>query len=208
MKIFELFKSISSTDSNESAGPAQYLIVGLGNPGDKYTNTRHNVGFMVLDSFADKYGANKWKLKFKSLYADVVVNGKRCILLKPSTYMNKSGEAVQEAMSYYKIPIENVIVVCDDITLSPSRIRIRIKGSDGGHNGLKNIIYLTGKNTFPRVRIGVGAKPHPDYDLADWVLSNFKKDEIPLMEDAFEKAVDAISLIVDDNANKAMNMYN
>ncbi len=208
MKIFELFKSIASTDSNESAGPAQYLIVGLGNPGDKYTHTRHNVGFMVLDLFADKFGAGKWKLKFKSLYADVVVNGKRCILMKPSTYMNRSGEAVQEAMNFYKIPIENVIVVCDDITLSPSRIRIRIKGSDGGHNGLKNIIYLTGKNTFPRVRIGVGAKPHPDYDLADWVLSNFKKDEIPLMEDAFEKSVDAISLIVDDNINKAMNMYN
>ena len=208
MKIFELFKSIASTDSNESAGPAQYLIVGLGNPGDKYTHTRHNVGIMVLDLFADKFGAGKWKLKFKSLYADVVVNGKRCILMKPSTYMNRSGEAVQEAMNFYKIPIENVIVVCDDITLSPSRIRIRIKGSDGGHNGLKNIIYLTGKNTFPRVRIGVGAKPHPDYDLADWVLSNFKKDEIPLMEDAFEKSVDAISLIVDDNINKAMNMYN
>lgn len=208
MKIFELFKSIASTDSNESAGPAQYLIVGLGNPGDKYTHTRHNVGFMVLDLFADKFGAGKWKLKFKSLYADVVVNGKRCILMKPSTYMNRSGEAVQEAMNFYKIPIENVIVVCDDITLSPSRIRIRIKGSDGGHNGLKNIIYLTGKNTFPRVRIGVGAKPHPDYDLADWVLSNFKKDEIPLMEDAFDKSVDAISLIVDDNINKAMNMYN
>lgn len=208
MKIFELFKSIAGSDSNESAGPAQYLIVGLGNPGDKYTHTRHNVGFMVLDSFAEKYGGGKWKLKFKSLYADVVVNKKRCILLKPSTYMNKSGEAVQEAMNFYKIPIENVIVVCDDITLSPSHIRIRIKGSDGGHNGLKNIIYLTGKNTFPRVRIGVGAKPHPEYDLADWVLSNFKKDEIPLMEEAFNKSVDALSLIVDDNINKAMNMYN
>lgn len=208
MKIFELFKSIAGSDSTESAGPAQYLIVGLGNPGDKYMHTRHNVGFMVMDSFADKHGASKWKLKFKSLYADVVVNGKRCILLKPSTYMNKSGEAVQEAMNFYKIPIENVIVVCDDITLSPSRIRIRIKGSDGGHNGLKNIIYLTGKNTFPRIRIGVGAKPHPEYDLADWVLSNFKKEEVPLMEQAFEKSVDAISLIVDDNINKAMNMYN
>ncbi len=189
-------------------GPVDWLIVGLGNPGKQYEFTRHNAGFLALETLAKRHSITVNKLKFKSLYGTGTINGARVALLKPSTFMNLSGQAVTEAMNFYKIPIERVIVMCDDVNLDPSVIRIRRKGTDGGQNGVKNIIYLTGKDTFPRIKIGVGKKPNPQYDLADWVLSHFSKDEFKLMETAFEKACDAIELMVSDKIDEAMNKFN
>lgn len=205
MNIFEKLKSSSKP---APTGKIEYIIVGLGNPGKEYENTRHNAGFLTIEKLCDKYNFKADRLKYKSLCGDTVISGKRCLVMKPSTYMNNSGQAVVEAMNFYKIPAENIIVIYDDISLEPSQLRIRRKGSDGGHNGIKNIIYLTGKDTFPRIKIGVGKKPHPKYDLADWVLSTFKKDEQPLMDEAFDKAVQAIELIVSGDIDKAMNNFN
>ncbi|MBQ2677250.1 MAG: aminoacyl-tRNA hydrolase [Clostridia bacterium] len=185
-----------------------FLIVGLGNPGDKYDLTRHNIGFMTIDYMADKLGVKLNKLKFKALYNTVDVNGKKLLLAKPQTFMNNSGESVRDIASFYKIPPEKTLIIFDDISLEPGLMRIRRKGSDGGHNGIKNIIYLTGVDTYPRIKMGVGAKPHPDYDLADWVLSKFKKDDITKVEDAVKKAYDAALLIADGQIDKAMNLYN
>ena len=170
MSIFDKFRQISKQDDTP-AGPVEYIIAGLGNPGEKYEGTRHNAGFIVMDALAEKLGFEMKKLKFKSLCADVSVSGKHCLVMKPSTFMNNSGQAISEAMNYYKLDIEHVVIVYDDISLEPGKLRIRRKGSDGGHNGIKSIIYLTGEDTFPRIKMGVGKKPHPKYDLADWVLS-------------------------------------
>lgn len=205
MNIFEKLKSSSKS---APTGKIEYIIVGLGNPGKEYENTRHNAGYLTIEKLCDKYNFKADRLKYKSLCGDAVISGKRCLVMKPSTYMNNSGQAVVEAMTFYKIPAENIIVIYDDISIDPSQLRIRRKGSDGGHNGIKNIIYLTGKDTFPRIKIGVGKKPHPKYDLADWVLSTFKKDEQPLMDEAFDKAVQAIEMIVNGNIDKAMNNFN
>ena len=193
---------------NKSQGSVDWLIVGLGNPDKKYEYTRHNTGFMALDNFADRHNIKVNKIKFKSLYGTGVINGSRVALLKPSTYMNLSGQAVVEAMNFYKIPIERVIVLFDDISFDPSIIKIKRKGTDGGHNGIKNIIYLTGKDTFLRIKIGVGKKPNEHYDLADWVLSNFSKDEFKLMQEAFEKTSDALEFIINDKLDEAMNKFN
>ncbi len=205
MGIFDLFNQIQSTDKT---GPVEYIIVGLGNPGTQYQDTRHNTGFMAVDTIAEKYNADIKRIKYKSLCGECNIGGKKCLLMKPSTYMNNSGEAVVEAMNFYKLPIENVIVIYDDISLEPSKIRIRSKGSDGGHNGIKSIIYLTGKDTFPRIKIGVGKKPHPDYNLADWVLSSYKSDEIPLIKEACQKAASSVELMVNGKINEAMNKFN
>ena len=152
-------------------GPVEYLVVGLGNPGKKYENTRHNAGFAALDVLAERHGVRMKQLKFKALCGDASLGGRRVLLLKPLTFMNLSGQSVTEAMRFYKIPPERVIILLDDISLAPGRLRIRRKGSDGGQNGMKNIIYLSGSDQFPRIKLGVGKKPHPDYNLADWVLS-------------------------------------
>ena len=205
MDIFEKLKALSKP---APTGAVEYLIVGLGNPGKEYENTRHNAGFLTIDKLADKYNVSVNKVKYKSLCGDVSIANKRCLLMKPSTYMNNSGQAVIEAMNFYKIPIENVIVIYDDISLEPSFLRIRRKGTDGGHNGIKNIIYLSGKDNFPRIKIGVGKKPHPKYNLADWVLSSFTKDELKSMDEAFTKAVSAIEIMIGDNIDKAMNNFN
>lgn len=205
MGIMELFNQISS---GTATGPVEYIIVGLGNPGTQYQDTRHNAGFMAIDTIAEKYSADVKKIKFKSLCGECTIGGKKCLLMKPSTYMNNSGEAVVEAMNFYKTDIENVIVIYDDISLEPSKLRIRRKGSDGGHNGIKSIIYLTGEDTFPRIKIGVGKKPHPQYNLADWVLSSFKSDEIPLIKEACQNAAEAAELMVSDRINEAMNKFN
>ena len=208
MSIFDIFDKLNAEKENNAAGQPEFIIVGLGNPGDQYKNTRHNAGFMTADALAEKYNFEIKKIKFKSLTAIAKINGVSCLVMKPSTFMNNSGEAVVEAMNFYKIPVENVIVCYDDISLEPSKLRIRRKGSDGGHNGIKSIIYLTGENTFPRIKVGVGAKPHKDYDLAAWVLSNFSDDEMKLMKEGTEKAVSCIELMVQGKTDEAMNKFN
>jgi PTH1 family peptidyl-tRNA hydrolase len=192
----------------QASGAIEYIIVGLGNPGREYENTRHNAGFMALDCIAAKHGASVTKLKFKALCGDAMIGGKRALLLKPSTYMNKSGESVLDAMQFYKVPIEKVIVLSDDVALDVGKLRIRRSGSDGGQKGLRNIIYLTGKDTFPRVRIGVGAKPHPSMDMADWVLSRFTKDDLAALAPVLDNAADATELIVKGQLQEAMNRFN
>ncbi|MCI5815562.1 aminoacyl-tRNA hydrolase [Ruminococcus sp.] len=205
MSIFDLFKQVESASP---AGPPEYLIVGLGNPGLEYAQTRHNAGFMTLDLLAEREHAEIKRMKFKSLCGDAVIAGKRCLLMKPTTYMNNSGQAVAEAMQFYKLPIDHIIVVYDDISLEPSRLRIRRKGSDGGHNGIKSIIYLTGEDTFPRIKLGVGKKPRPDYNLADWVLSRFTKEELDQLHIAAEHACESIALMVNGKIDEAMNRFN
>ncbi|MBQ1237433.1 MAG: aminoacyl-tRNA hydrolase [Oscillospiraceae bacterium] len=189
-------------------GPVEYLIVGLGNPGKEYENTRHNAGYMAVERIAQDLGVKIDRIKYKSLCADAMIGGKRVLLMKPSTFMNLSGQAVTEAARFYKIPMEKVIVFMDDISLEPGKVRIRRKGTDGGHNGIKNIIYLSGSDNFPRVKIGVGKKPHPDYVLADWVLSRFKTEEMKELEKVLEKAPDMAKLLVDGRMDEAMNRYN
>jgi len=198
----------SKFSGGKITGSAEYIIAGLGNPGKQYENTRHNAGFIVLDTLAEKINVKIEKLKFKSLCAEAEIAGHKVLLLKPSTFMNLSGQAVTEAAAFYKIPPEKTIIVFDDISLAPGKLRIRRKGSDGGHNGMKNIIYLSGSDMFPRIKVGVGAKPHPDYDLADWVLSRFKADEVPLVKDAAENACSAIELIIQGKTDMAMNKFN
>lgn len=191
-----------------SGGAPEFLVVGLGNPDKKYAFTRHNSGFLCVDMLAEKYGFAVKKLKFKSLLGDAEIGGHRCLVLKPQTYMNLSGEAVRDAAQFYKIPPERIVVLFDDISLDVGKIRIRRKGTDGGHNGIKNIIYHLNSDRFPRIKIGVGKKPHPDYDLADWVLSEFKKDEEAPLKSALENACAAVELLLDGKIDQAMNLYN
>ena len=207
MSIFDAFKKIESNTLNTNSKP-DYIVVGFGNPDTKYLNTRHNAGFMAIDMISKEYNVQVNRIKFKSLCGNAIIGDKNCLLMKPTTYMNNSGQAVQEAMNFYKVPIENVIVIYDDISLEPSKLRIRRKGSDGGHNGIKSIIYLTGADTFPRIKLGVGKKPHPDYNLADWVLSNFNPNELELMKTSCSNAVRCVELIVQNKIDEAMNKYN
>ena len=192
----------------EYGGSFDYMIVGLGNPGKQYETTRHNAGFICLDLLSEKHGIKVNKLKFKSLMGDGRIGGVRCLLLKPQTFMNLSGEAVREAADFYKIPPERIIVICDDISLEPGKIRIRRKGSAGGQNGLKNIILHLNGDNFPRIKVGIGAKPNPEYDLADWVLSHFSKDEAKLIKEVAEKVACAVEYMVDGKIDKAMSDYN
>lgn len=194
-------------DTGRSGG-IEFLIVGLGNLGGKYEITRHNAGFLCADLFAESMNTEIKRLKYHALTAEVNINGHRCLLMKPQTFMNNSGEAVGEAAKFYKIPAEKVIVMFDDISLPIGKLRIRRKGSAGGHNGIKSIIAHLGSENFPRVKIGVGAKPHPDYDLADWVLTSFKKEDFPALKEAMVNAGEAVKLIVNGNTDKAMNLYN
>lgn len=196
------------TFNSSSVGAPEFMIVGLGNPDRKYEFTRHNTGFLCVDMLAQKHGFTVKKLKFRSLLGNAVIGGHRCLILKPQTYMNLSGEAVREAAAFYKIPPERILVLFDDISLDVGKLRIRRKGTDGGHNGVKNIIYHLASDKFPRIKIGVGKKPHPDYDLADWVLSEFKKDEEAPLKSALENACAAVELLLDGETDKAMNLYN
>lgn len=189
-------------------GEPEFIIAGLGNPGSKYETTRHNTGFIFMDMLADKYDVKINKIKYKGIVGMAEISSHKCLLLKPQTFMNNSGESIREAASFYKIKPENIIVVFDDISLPCGKLRIRRKGSDGGHNGIKSIIYHLNSDNFPRVKMGVGEKPHPDYDLADWVLSSFKKDELELMKQAAENAVSAVELMVDGKIDMAMSKYN
>ena len=203
-----MFNRFRRQTSTAQTGAPEYLVVGLGNPGNKYTYTRHNSGFLCLDMLSDKLNIRIDRLKFKSLICDTTINGHRCIVMKPQTFMNNSGEAVRECAAFYKIPAEKVIVIYDDISLDVGKLRIRRKGTDGGHNGIKSIIYHLNSDQFPRIKVGCGKKPHPDYDLADWVLSEFKKDEQKAIEPALENACKALELLLDNNIEKAMNLYN
>ncbi len=191
-----------------STGPIDYIVVGLGNPDRKYENTRHNVGFMTLDYIAHKTDTKINRIKFKSTVGEGTISGHRVLFMKPSTYMNNSGEAVAEAMKFYKIPPENVIVLLDDINLDVGKMRIRTKGSDGGQKGMRSIIYLSGSDMFPRIKIGVGKKPHPEYDLASWVLSKFTNNELKELETIAENSLKAVELIIGGKTDRAMNLFN
>lgn len=190
-----------------SAGPVDFIVAGLGNPGKQYEGTRHNAGFMALEALAERLGVPVTRVRFKSYCGEAVIGEKRALLLMPQTFMNLSGEAVCEAMRFYKLPPERVLVMMDDISLPVGVIRLRRKGSDGGQKGMRSIITLTGSDLFPRVKIGIGQKPHPDYDLAAWVLSHFSKDEAPRMLEAARSAAEAACLIVEDRIDDAMNRY-
>ena len=188
-------------------GPVDFMIVGLGNPGKKYEATRHNAGFIAMEALADKLGAEVKRIKYKSYCGETTIGDKRVLLMMPQTYMNNSGEAVREAMQFYKLTPAQVLVMMDDISLPVGKIRIRRKGSDGGQKGMRSIITLTGSDEFPRIKLGVGAKPHPDYDLAAWVLSKFTKEEQPLMVEAAKRAADAACLIAEGDIDAAMNQF-
>ncbi len=190
-----------------SGGAAEYLVVGLGNPGREYENTRHNAGFMAVDHLAARAGIPVQRIRFKSLCGTGQIAGRQVLLLKPTTYMNLSGQAVQEAMAFYKIPPERTLILFDDISLDVGRIRIRRKGSDGGHNGMKNIIAHLGTQDFPRIRVGVGEKP-AGMDLADYVLGRFSKGERELLEEAFKEGAQAAVAILCDGIESAMNQFN
>ena len=189
-------------------GSVEYIIVGLGNPDKKYQNTRHNCGWMALDHIAEKNSCRVNRIKFKSYCGECVIGGKKVLLMKPTTYMNNSGQAVVEAMNFYKIQPENVIVIFDDVSLDVGKMRIRAKGSDGGQKGMRSIIYLSGSDNFPRIKIGIGAKPNPNWDLADWVLSKFSSDEQKKLKPMFDNACDAAELIIGGKIDRAMNMFN
>lgn len=208
MDIFELFKKIETPSSAKSAEPITHMIVGLGNPGDKYKTTRHNIGFLSMYYLSKKIGKEINTSKFDALIGEAEIGGKRTLLVLPQTFMNNSGISVGKAASFYKIPPENVTVVFDDISLDVGKIRIRKKGSDGGHNGIKSIVAHLGSNAFPRVKIGVGAKPYPEMDLADWVLSNFGNDEMKTLEKRFDDVCEAVRLINSGEIDKAMNSFN
>jgi PTH1 family peptidyl-tRNA hydrolase len=207
MGIMEIFAQLSEK-SAPAGGKPQWLIVGLGNPGLTYENTRHNAGFMAIDALAAAHDVSISRIKFKGRCGDVTLDGQRCLLLKPDTYMNNSGEAVVQAMQFYKLDTSHLIVVYDDISLDPGKLRIRRKGSDGGHNGIKSIIALTGSQDFARIKLGVGKKPSKDYNLADWVLSKFTGAEQDAVADACRNAGECLALMVNGKTDEAMNRYN
>ncbi len=209
MSIFDIFKQLEEQrGSSGASGKISWIIAGLGNPGLTYANTRHNAGYMALDALAAKNEIEVKTMRFKSDCGDGDVGGVRCLLMKPTTFMNLSGDAVAAAAAFYKVPPEQVIVMYDDITLEPGRLRIRKKGSAGGHNGMKSIIAQLGSENFPRIRIGVGAKPRPDYDLADWVLSKFTEEEMAALKPALTHAAEAAALIVQGKTDDAMSRMN
>ena len=184
------------------------IIVGLGNPGKQYENTRHNSGFMAIDYISSEIGCDISTNKFKAMCGTCEINNKKILILKPQTYMNLSGQSVLEAMNFYKISSEKIIVIFDDISLPVGKLRIRKEGSHGGQNGVKNIINLTGTNKFPRIKIGVGNKPNEKWELTDWVLSKFSKEELKDLEFVLHNAYMAVKLIIEGNTEKAMNLYN
>lgn len=184
-----------------------YIIAGLGNPTKEYDKTRHNVGFAVIDQLADRYGIDVSERKHRAFCGKGVIEGQKVLLVKPQTFMNLSGESLRSAMDYYKALPEELIVIYDDISLPPGQLRIRLKGSAGGHNGIKNIIAHLGTQEFPRIKVGVGEKP-PRMDLKDYVLSRFSKGEQELMEEAFREVAQAVAMMISDGADRAMNHFN
>ncbi|WP_294654203.1 aminoacyl-tRNA hydrolase [uncultured Ruminococcus sp.] len=207
MGIFDLFKQIESGSAGNLHGKLTWIVAGLGNPGLEYENTRHNAGFLTMDELAKQCGVKLDQMKFKSDCGEAMLGDVRCLLMKPTTYMNLSGDAIAAAANFYKIPPEQVLVIYDDISLPPGKLRLRRKGSAGGHNGIKSIIAQLGTEEFPRIRVGVGAKPNPQYDLADWVLSKFSEEDMTALQPALEHAADAAKKIVSGDMNGAMNLY-
>ena len=206
--IFDIFNEISAGRAAKSNLPVTHIIVGLGNPGEKYANTRHNAGFRMLEYLSERCGIRVDSIKFKALVGDGEVGGRRVLLMKPQTYMNLSGEAVAEAARFYKIPPENIIVFSDDVSLDVGAVRMRKKGSDGGQKGLRSITTLLGTQDFPRIKIGVGAKPHPDYDMADWVLSEFTRDEKTAIAACFPRAFDGVVKYLAGDPDGAVQVCN
>ena len=203
----ELFRRIFAGKKEEPLPPVEWLIVGLGNPGDKYRGTRHNAGYVAIDAIAEKAGGKIDRAAHKGLTGRGALGGHGVLFLKPETYMNLSGEAVRDAAAFYKIPPEKILVLCDDISFEPGRIRIRRNGSHGGHNGLRNITDQLGSDAFPRIRIGVGQKPHPEYDLVDWVLGKLPPDDAKKIADRAADFFDAATLIASGQIETAMNRY-
>lgn len=205
--IFELFKKISSGGEGAHT-PVTHIVAGLGNPGEKYSRTRHNAGYLAIDYLAQSLNLGKFRARFKSGCAEWSTGGHRVLFMKPETYMNNSGEALAEAASFYKIPPENIIVISDDVNLAPGTLRIRESGSAGGQNGLKSVIEHLGTENFPRIRIGVGQKPHPEYSLTDWVLGEIPKEDYEAIFESFSRIEGALPLILDGHTADAMARYN
>ncbi len=205
--IFDIFKKLESKKP-AAQGPITHLLVGLGNPGKDYHHTRHNAGFLCLDTVCDKYGCTTDRSKFKALVGETTIAGKRVLVMRPQTFMNCSGEAVSVAANFYHIEPSNIIVVSDDVNLAVGGIRVRGKGSDGGQRGLRSIIAELGTDAFPRVRIGVGQKPNPDYDMADWVLSTFAPSELEKLREIFPVACEGIERLLIGDLDAAMQVCN
>lgn len=186
----------------------RYMVVGLGNPGKKYENTRHNAGWMALEVLEKEFGATPFGNKQTATLTKAKIDGKEVLFVRPLTFMNLSGKAVNEVGSYYKIPQENIIVIADDVSMNVGRMRIRDKGSDGGHNGLKDILRVLGNQQLVRIKLGVGQKPHPDYDLADWVLGKFTKEEKAQLEEALQTVPGAVKLLLNGDVAAAQNRFN
>lgn len=205
--IFDLFKQISS-GSEESRGSVEYIVVGLGNPGAEYAKTRHNAGFMAIDYISGRSNARIDRAKFSALVGEAVIEGKRVLLMKPQTFMNSSGEAVSAAAKFYKIAPENIIVISDDISLDVGRVRVRRKGSHGGQNGLRSIEQHLGSQDYQRIKIGIGAKPHPDYDLASWVLSSFDAKDMQAIAECHPKVYEGLCRMLTGDTEAAMQICN
>ena len=205
--IFDLFKQIS-TGSDTGSGAVEYILVGLGNPGKEYERTRHNAGFMAMDYISGRCGVRIDRAKFSALVGETTVNGKRVLLMKPQTFMNYSGEAVAAAAKFYKIAPENIIVISDDVSLDVGRVRVRRKGSHGGQKGLKSIQECLGTEDYQRIKIGVGAKPHPDYDMAAWVLSTFEPKDIEAISENYPRIYDGLCKMLEGDTEEAMQICN
>lgn len=205
--IFDLFKKIG-TAAPTPTGAVTYLVACLGNPGKQYENTRHNVGFQTADLLSEKLSCKIERAKFQGITGETTVAGQHIMLLKPSTFMNLSGQAVREAMQFYQLSPAQVLLIFDDISLEPGKLRVRPKGSAGGHNGLKSIFTLCGSEDFPRIKIGVGAKPHPDYDLADWVLGTPDPEARKAIDDAISRIPALLPLMVEGKLRDAANRCN
>ena len=202
--IFDLFKKI---ENKGDSAPITYIIAGLGNVGKEYEKTRHNIGFMAIDYIAEKIGIRIDRLKFNAYVGEGNLGGKRVLFMKPTTLMNRSGIAIGEAAAFYKIPPENILVLCDEISFEPGLFRIRRKGSAGGHNGLKSIIASLGSENFPRIKIGVGQKPSPEYDLASWVLGRFPESALLEVAKRYDDIYSSAELILSDKCEEAMNKF-
>ena len=206
--IFDLFAKISKENTAKAKAPIEWLLVGLGNPGRDYVNTRHNAGFMAIDRIAKKKSTSPDRSRFKALTAECEIAGKGVLMMMPQTYMNLSGEAVREAAQFYKIAPEHILVISDDINLDVGRMRLRTGGSDGGQKGLRSIINLMGCDNFPRLRIGVGKKPHPDMELADWVLSRFTEPEMKQLDKLMGIAAECVELYIGGKNDEAVRLCN